>query len=187
MTVAVADEDARGPDPGEPQTVQLRLSPSSNLILLVLSAAAALIGVTFAVFIARRDLGVGRGVSLAVFLGVLVAVLGTIHHVRSTEYLVADGSAVARTGILSDRMERINLDQVASIEVDEPAYKRLFSMGDLRLEPSSPGASAVRFASVRDPRTRKAHLVQLVEAPSRDEEAPSSASATHSSNGSSRA
>lgn len=166
--------------------VRFRAGPSSRLILATLATAAVLIGAMFAVFIARRDLSVGRGISLIVFLGVLAAVLGSIHHVRTTEYLVTDRSVVARTGFLEDRKERLAIADVASVEVDQPIHKRLFGMGDVRLEPASPGSQPVRFALVAQPRVVRAHLLSLV-AEDPDEDPPAgSASATHSSKGASR-
>lgn len=175
-----------GPEGGQRSgelAVRLALGPSSSLILLVLTAAAAVIGVMFAIFIARRDLSFGRGFSLIVFLAVLAAVLGAIHHVRSTEYLVTDRSALARTGFLEDRTERVRLEEVGRVVVDEPVHKRLFGMGDVRLEPDGPDGEAVRFAFVDEPHALKAQLLSLVESGS-DER---SASATHSSSGSRRA
>lgn len=171
-----------GSQPSGELGVRLALGPSSSLILLVLTVAAAVIGVMFAVFIARRDLTVGRGISLIVFLGVLAAVLGSIHHVRSTEYLVTDRSALARTGFLEDRTERVHLEEVGRIVVEEPVHKRLFGMGDVRLEPDGSKGETVRFAFVDEPHALRAQLISLVEGRS-DER---SASATHSSSGSRR-
>lgn len=179
----MAEPDAKGDPDGDDLAVRLALRPSSSIILLVLTVAAAVIGLMFAVFIARRDISFGRGFSLIVFLVVLAAVLGAIHHVRSTEYLVTDRSAVARTGFLEDRAQRLRLEEIDSIVVDEPLHKRLFGMGDVRLEPDGSEGQAVRFAFVDEPHALKAQLLSLVEGGSEGR----SASATHSSSGSRRA
>lgn len=183
--MAAGPMDASAPGPGgsdEALAVRLRIHPSTSVILLVLSLAAVVIGSMFAAFIARQDLSVGRGIGLIVFLSVLVAVLGAIHYVRSTEYLVTDRSAVARAGFLEERTDRVPLADVEGVSVEAPLHKRAFGMGDVRLVPSASDRAPVRFAFVDEPHALKAQLLSLVESG----EAESPASATHSSSGSSR-
>lgn len=149
---------ASQPQSSHGDTILLQASPSSNLYLLVLGAAAVVILAMFSAFILRQNLTSGRAISLAVFLVVLGGVLAVRLYTQRSSYVITDERVVAATGFLEATPRSLERGEVDRVEALAPWWMRWAGLGTIRFHPEPGGEGPVAFAFVEEPRGLKAKI-----------------------------
>lgn len=160
-----AAERARPPEwlsLGAAETIQFRAAPSQNLLLAGIGGGMTGLLVVAVLVAAIGDIGTGRTLSFAGVVLVLGAIGGIYLFVNRWEYVVTSDSVYVRRGFASRETDRIGLDAVEGVALEQSWWQRLVNVGTIAL--ATPD-DAIRFVAIEDPRHVQDRLRTIVDAP----------------------
>lgn len=149
--------------PASDERVSLRAAPSGKLVLAALGGAFAIqVGTVFLIGIVE-ELRTAR----LLMKGMVVLTLGMLLFayviVLRRDYVLTDARAYVGVGVLSKRIESVELDRVEEIDIDQPAWQPWVQIGTIRFVTSE--GEVLTFAFVENPYDLYRRVVQ--HAPSR--------------------
>jgi membrane protein YdbS with pleckstrin-like domain len=136
---------------------EIRASQWSNSILFVLSAGVA--GVAVGLMIVH-----GPSTSLAVGVGcVLTAAVYKFAYIASLRYRLNERSLESESGVLSRRLDNVDLFRVKDIKLEQTVLERVVGVGTITLYTADRTDPILRLQAVQNPRETYDGLKSLIE------------------------
>lgn len=113
------------------ERVLLHTGPSQNLLLAGIAAGMVLLVVISTVVAALGNIALGRLLSFIVVVLVVAILAGIYAFVHRWEYALTSDRVCVATGLVSRERREIPLADVVEVSVDQSAWHRAVSVGDL--------------------------------------------------------
>jgi uncharacterized membrane protein YdbT with pleckstrin-like domain len=144
------------------EAVQLRATPSNNLILGALAFSGALILVMGVVLSVIDDLSTGRLLAAAMVGAVFAAIAAAYLVIQRYEYVVTDERVCICVGFSSHSFNEIGVQHIQEVTIKQSLCQGWMNVGNVAF--TNADGSKVRFSFIENPAVIQETVAPLVEA-----------------------